>query len=170
MKKQEITILLAEDEPTLQHVFASQIHALGYRKPEFADDGLMAVKLAKQKRFDIIFMDLRMPELDGISATQRIREFEHGTDRRVPIIGLSAYSQRQACLEVGMDEYLQKPVLLYQVEDVLTRFLDIAHEQSKLLSEPVKPKVDTRLLDKSDERLISIRKKIDELRQMGEAE
>ncbi len=170
MKKQEISILLAEDEPSLQNIFASQLHALGYRKPEFAADGLMAVKLAKQKRFDIIFMDLRMPELDGISATQRIREFEAGTDSRVPIIGLSAYSQRQACLEVGMDEYLQKPVLLYQVEEVLTKFLEIAHEQSKLLNEPVKPKVDTRLLDKSDEPLISIRKKIDELRQTGDVE
>jgi len=101
MRKQDISILCAEDEPSLQHVFASQLHALGYKKPEFVTNGLMAVKLAKQKRFDIIFMDLRMPELDGISATQRIREGEAGTGSRVPIVGLSAYSRRQNCLEAG---------------------------------------------------------------------
>ncbi len=170
MRKQDISILCAEDEPSLQHVFASQLHALGYKKPEFVTNGLMAVKLAKQKRFDIIFMDLRMPELDGISATQRIREGEAGTGSRVPIVGLSAYSRRQNCLEAGMDEYLQKPVLLYQVDEMLTRFLDVAPEASKLRDEPVKPKIDSTLLEKSNERLISIQKKIDELRKMGESE
>ncbi|CAN5537124.1 hypothetical protein BH11CYA1_BH11CYA1_14660 [soil metagenome] len=164
MKKKDAVILLAEDEETLQYVFASQIKALGYRSPEFASNGLEAVKVALQKRVHIIFMDIRMPVLDGISATVRIREQEAGA--QIPIIGLSAYSQKPACMAAGMNDYMQKPVMLYQIDEMITKHLNISKssETTTLLNEPLKVVIDQDKYAFADEKLKALREKIDELR------
>ncbi|MFA6210984.1 MAG: response regulator [Candidatus Obscuribacterales bacterium] len=164
MKKKDAVILLAEDEESLQYVFASQIKALGYRSPEFVSNGIDAVKLALQKRIDIIFMDIRMPGLDGISATLRIREQEK--DSTIPIIGLSAFAQKAACLSAGMNDYMQKPVMLYQVEEMINKHLNITDkpQPTKLLSEPAKIEVAQDKYSLEDEKLKNIREKMDNLR------
>ena len=164
MKKKDAVILLAEDEETLQYVFASQIKALGYRSPEFVNNGLDAVKLALQKRIHIVFMDIRMPVLDGISATVRIREQESGT--KIPIIGLSAYAQKPACIAAGMDDYMQKPVMLYQIDEMLKKHLNITQtsDTSNLLEAPLKPEIPQGKYAVADEKLNAIREKMNELR------
>jgi CheY-like chemotaxis protein len=164
MKKKDAVILLAEDEESLQYVFACQIKALGYRTPEFVNNGFDVVKLALQKRIDIIFMDIRMPGLDGISATRRIREQEKGT--AIPIIALSAFSQKSACLSAGMNDYMQKPVLLYQIDEMITMYLSTTDKPlpPKLLTEPAKIEIAPDKYSIEDEKLKEVREKIDNLR------
>src|SRR5205807_252665 len=68
--------------------------------------------LASAGPFDVVVMDVQMPEMDGLEATAAIRRQEQGTDRHLPILALTAHAQqedRERCLEVGMDAYLAKP-------------------------------------------------------------
>jgi CheY-like chemotaxis protein/HPt (histidine-containing phosphotransfer) domain-containing protein len=74
-------------------------------------DGLRAVEAVQESSFDAVLMDVQMPELDGLEATQVIRQWENGKDH-VPIVALTAHameSDRQRCLDAGMDAYVSKP-------------------------------------------------------------
>jgi CheY-like chemotaxis protein len=111
--------LLVEDEPTIRFVAQRQFSALGYPIADVAEDGLTAVSKALSGDFDIIFMDVRLPELDGISATVRIRE----AGSKSVIIGMTAFSHKEQCLGAGMDDFLQKPVMLQALSDALARWV-----------------------------------------------
>ena len=90
-----------------------------------ASNGLEAVDIVQRERFDLIFMDCQMPELDGISATRRIRAGE-SAGRRIPIVALTANAldnERDACLEAGMDDYLAKPVRREALAEKLSLWL-----------------------------------------------
>lgn len=66
-----------------------------------------------QEEFDVVLMDVQMPDMDGLQATARVREREKGTSRHIPIIALTAHTMkgdRERCLEAGMDGYVTKPV------------------------------------------------------------
>src|SRR5262249_4862811 len=78
-----------------------------------AANGKEALALLEQQQFDVVLMDLQMPEMGGIEATKQLRERERGTRRRVPIIALTAHAMvgdRERCLQAGMDEYVTKPI------------------------------------------------------------
>jgi two-component system sensor histidine kinase/response regulator len=92
-----------------------------------ANNGLEAVAAWERERLDVILMDAQMPEMDGFAATARIRELEERTDRRQPIIALTAHAMKgdqERCLQAGMDAYVGKPVtprdLFAAIEDVLS--------------------------------------------------
>jgi CheY-like chemotaxis protein len=81
-------------------------------------NGREAVEASQRERFDLILMDVQMPELDGLEATRQIRERERTTGVHVPIVALTAHAQqsdRDRCIEAGMDSYLSKP---FQAEDL----------------------------------------------------
>lgn len=97
---------------------------LGYRSV-VAEDGQQALEQLKQQRQDIslILMDCRMPVMDGLQATQAIRA--QGDD--IPIVALTANDtkeDRDACLQVGMDEFLTKPINKKALETILQRFIE----------------------------------------------
>jgi two-component system, sensor histidine kinase and response regulator len=76
-------------------------------------DGRGVLDLLERERFDVILMDVSMPDIDGMEATRRIRAFERGSNRHVPIIALTAHTMAgdaERCLAAGMDAYLSKPV------------------------------------------------------------
>ena len=107
-------ILLAEDNPTNQKVAASMLKRLGYRVDIVGDgnDALEALELAP---YDLVLMDVQMPVLDGLAATERwrARERETGARRRIPIIAMTAHASiadRERCLGAGMDAFITKPV------------------------------------------------------------
>jgi CheY-like chemotaxis protein len=76
------------------------------------ENGTAVVAAARERAFDVILMDIEMPELDGYGATFEIRKLEEGTGRRTPIIALTAHvvaETRAQCVAAGMDDYLAKP-------------------------------------------------------------
>ncbi|HEY0720428.1 MAG TPA: response regulator, partial [Gammaproteobacteria bacterium] len=92
-----------------------------------AKDGLEAVEMAERHRFDLILMDVRMPGMNGIEATIRIRHMEHGR-YRTPIIALTAHAlpeERAAFIRAGMDECLTKPVLEEQLDELLSEWMAV---------------------------------------------
>src|ERR1700722_7826396 len=120
MDKEQPRILLAEDEPTIRYVAERQLKALGYSLADIAENGLSAVEKALSTDFDIILMDIRMPELDGLSATRRIREAGIATI----IVGMTAFSHKEQCINAGMNDFLQKPVMLDQLRATLLKWLN----------------------------------------------
>ncbi len=108
-----LKILVAEDNPLNRRLIAVMLERLGHH-PTFAHDGRAAVEQMAAGNFDLVLMDVQMPEMDGLTATQRIRslELERGVER-VPIIAVTAgatIDDREACLRAGMDDYLVKPI------------------------------------------------------------
>jgi signal transduction histidine kinase len=106
------SVLIAEDHPVNQLITARLLRRMGYL-PDVAANGVEALEAWRVKRYDTIFMDMHMPEMDGIECTRRIRAMEDGLADKTRIVALTASVQeedRRACLAAGMDEYLTKPV------------------------------------------------------------
>lgn len=112
-------VLVAEDEAVSQEFAAEALRRMMHRVTVVAD-GEEALSRLDAEHFDIVFMDVSMPKLDGLEATRRYREKERGS--RTPIVALTAHSHREdrlRCLEAGMDAVLTKPIDLRQLEDTL---------------------------------------------------
>lgn len=119
----ELHILLADDNPVNQKVLTHMLRRLGHRV-DVVGNGLEAVHQAGQEAYDVVFMDMMMPGVDGLEATRRIRRQEDGK-RRTPIVAVTANVERtdeRACAEAGMDIFLSKPFTLDQVRQTLDRF------------------------------------------------
>ena len=107
-----LNILLVEDEHINRTLATTILEREGW-EVTIAEDGLEAIRKYKQEEFDLIFMDIQMPQLDGYETTRFIRRDEKNTGRHVPIIAMTAYAvkgDREKCLAAGMDGYVSKPV------------------------------------------------------------
>jgi signal transduction histidine kinase/ActR/RegA family two-component response regulator len=106
-----LRILLAEDNPVNQKVATALLSRRGHRV-EVVDNGRLAVERSKTETFDLILMDLQMPEMDGWEATRQIRERDGALGVRVPILALTAHAMgkaQQECLAAGIDAVIVKP-------------------------------------------------------------
>ena len=104
-------VLLVEDAVVNQRLGQRLLEIWGHRV-SIADNGQQAVDLAAKVDFDLVLMDVRMPEMDGLEATRQIRLAECDSGRRVPILALTAHAlkgDREVCLKAGMDGYVSKP-------------------------------------------------------------
>ncbi|HUB98064.1 MAG TPA: response regulator [Stellaceae bacterium] len=122
---QGLKILLAEDNAFNQRFALALLTKAGHRI-ETALNGFQAVEAASREDYDVILMDVQMPELDGVEATRRIRELPPPRNR-VPIIALTAHAMsgaREDCLAAGMDDYVSKPIqpdlLMQKLEQIAT--------------------------------------------------
>ncbi len=105
-------ILLVEDNVVNQKLAMRILEGMGH-KVALAGNGLEACEVLKLGRFDVVLMDLQMPLMGGLAATEKIREMEQGTRRHVPIVAMTAHAAAQdekRCREAGMDGYLTKPI------------------------------------------------------------
>lgn len=112
-------VLVAEDEAVSQEFAAEALRRLMHRV-SVVSDGAEALLRLESENFDLVFMDVSMPKIDGLEATRRYREIERGS--RTPIVALTAHSRREdrvRCLEAGMDAVLTKPIDLKQLEEVI---------------------------------------------------
>ena len=117
LKDKPLKVLLAEDNPVNQKLALKLLERQGW-KVTVASDGREAVERAKEENFDLILMDVQMPEMDGLEATRAIREWERDKGRHTPIVALTAHAfeeDRRRCLEAGMDAYLSKPIKVQEL-------------------------------------------------------
>ena len=105
-------ILLAEDNPVNQRLVLRILEKHGC-SVTVASDGREALQRLEEQDFDVVLMDVQMPQMDGFEATSQIRGKERRTGRHIPIIALTAHAMprdRELCLQAGMDEYIAKPI------------------------------------------------------------
>ncbi len=122
-----LRVLVAEDNALNRRLTAAVLQRLGH-EAIFAHDGAEAVEHVRRDRFDVVLMDLQMPEMDGLTATAHIRSEEKTHTRpRLPIIALTAdamEADRDRCFQAGMDDYLVKPLDLVRFRAALERVAD----------------------------------------------
>jgi signal transduction histidine kinase/CheY-like chemotaxis protein len=118
-----LNILLAEDNEINQKVATRTLEKMGHFVV-VASNGREALSLLPSQSFDLVFMDIQMPELDGITATMRVREMERLTGAHMPIIAMTAHAMkgdRERFSEAGMDGYVSKPISAAQLRAAITQ-------------------------------------------------
>lgn len=121
----EISILLAEDNMANRMLMVKLLEKKNL-KADIAENGKMVLDKLKEKAFDLILMDIQMPEMDGYETTGTIRKNEEDTGRHIPIIALTANAteeDRDRCMSTGMDDYLAKPVKPQRLYECLKRHI-----------------------------------------------
>ncbi|HEX4146059.1 MAG TPA: response regulator [Pirellulales bacterium] len=120
-----LTILVAEDNVVNQRVAKGILDRRGHTVV-LANNGREAVQALATQRFDLVLMDLQMPEMGGLEATAEIRQLETATGGRTPIVAMTAHAlagDRERCLGAGMDAYLSKPIRPQQLLDTIQRIV-----------------------------------------------
>jgi PAS domain S-box-containing protein len=131
-------VLVAEDTKANQLVAVGLLEKLGHRV-RLADNGNLALRAWEEEAFDLILMDLQMPELDGLQATARIREREQARGTRTPIVALTAYAtraDRDRCLAAGMDAYIAKPIRRQDLARVIDELVPASQEAPEKVFDP----------------------------------
>jgi CheY-like chemotaxis protein/HPt (histidine-containing phosphotransfer) domain-containing protein len=121
-----LQILLAEDNPVNQMTATTMFEKLGHAVV-VANNGREAIDKINEQAFDIVFMDVQMPEMDGVTATGEIRKREESTRRHIPIVAMTAHAMKgdkEKCLEAGMDDYVSKPIRRKDLADVIARIVE----------------------------------------------
>ncbi len=129
-----LRILVAEDNSINQKLAVALLNKMGH-EITLACDGREACELWSHGKFDLIFMDVQMPEMDGTEATARIRAMEKKTGAHIPIIAMTAYAMsgdRDRYLDSGMDDYVSKPVSYKRVEEAIGRFFSLESQSESL--------------------------------------
>ncbi len=126
MRRGALRILLAEDNITNQQVALGILKRLGLRADTVAS-GTEAIKSLEMAHYDLVLMDVQMPEMDGLEATRRIRDPRSAVrQHEIPIVAMTAHAMRgdrERCLEAGMNDYVTKPVSAQALADALERWL-----------------------------------------------
>ena len=146
-----VKILLVEDNPVNQRLAVKVLQRAGHHV-RTANNGRIACEMVEQYPFDIILMDVQMPEMDGFEATAKIRS---RPDRpRLPIIAMTAHAMtgdRERCLAAGMDDYLTKPLKVEAMNETINRWIKIMPQPNLQDAEPVDISVLQMLTDGDNE-------------------
>jgi signal transduction histidine kinase/CheY-like chemotaxis protein/HPt (histidine-containing phosphotransfer) domain-containing protein len=138
----KLRILVAEDNPVNQKVVLRMLEKMGH-VPTIVGNGHEAVAALAAHSFDLVFMDVQMPQMDGLTATRSIRESEKQTGRHLPIIAMTAHAMKgdkELCLEAGMDGYIAKPVSGNRIEEAIAGILASAPQEQPLSIVKVVPR------------------------------
>jgi signal transduction histidine kinase/CheY-like chemotaxis protein/HPt (histidine-containing phosphotransfer) domain-containing protein len=123
-------ILIVEDSEINQKVITIMLKRFGFNT-EIANNGIEALKLLSKKNYDLVFMDMQMPEMDGIEATKELRKLNF----TIPIIAMTANAlsgDRETCLDAGMNDYLSKPVTLLQLQYIIHKWINTESAQTNI--------------------------------------
>jgi two-component system, sensor histidine kinase and response regulator len=131
-------VLVAEDNPTNQTLISALLEQQGHHV-SIVGNGRLAVERVAQEPFDLVLMDVQMPEMSGLEATAAIREAEQLTGGHIPIVALTARAMtgdREQCLAAGMDAYVPKPV---RAEDLFAAIDSMAGAPASVQPSPAVP-------------------------------
>ncbi len=129
-QKFPLQILLVEDNKVNQMIANKFLKKIGY-KIDIVNNGLECLEAIQTKSYDLIFMDLQMPEMDGLTATKLIRERLSIGGDRIQIVAMTANAMaedRQICLDTGMDDYVSKPISIQQIIDIVRTAYRQSHQ------------------------------------------
>jgi len=146
-----LQILVAEDNLVNQMLMVRMLEKRGHHV-DLASNGRQALSALEKGTYDLVLMDVQMPEMDGLEATILIRKRERFTGGHLPVVAMTALvmkGDRERCMEAGMDGYLTKPIRPRELDDVLERFQSRDHEHT-----PVVETVDGSSLGVSGEELL----------------
>jgi signal transduction histidine kinase/CheY-like chemotaxis protein len=135
-----LRILLAEDNAVNQRLAVRLIEKRGHRVT-VVSNGREAMEALEKQSFDLVLMDVQMPEMDGLEATAAIRKREEATGTHTPVIALTAHAMkgdRERCLDAGMNGYLTKPIRSHELDDMLDKYIVRRHEAAPA-TEPAVP-------------------------------
>lgn len=124
MGKNKPKILLAEDDPINQKVIVLMLELMDW-EVVLAQNGRDVIDKYKESEYDVILMDCNMPIIDGYEASRIIRQIE-STEKRTPIIAITGsvmQADKEACINAGMDDYLEKPVRRQTLYDCIQKWL-----------------------------------------------
>jgi len=113
-----LRILLAEDNVVNQKLAMRLLQQMGYRA-DLASNGIEAVESASRQPYDVILMDVQMPEMDGLEASRRIVASGAGRPRIIAMTANAMQGDREMCLAAGMDDYITKPIRVDQLVQAL---------------------------------------------------
>jgi PAS domain S-box-containing protein len=119
--RRSMRILVAEDNTVNQRLATDVLEREGHRV-QVAGSGREAIAMLQREEFDLVLMDIQMPELDGLQATAHIRQMEHISGKRLPIVAMTAQTgefDRQRCLKAGMDAYVSKPIRVSELMNLI---------------------------------------------------
>jgi len=119
-----LRILLVEDNAVNQ-VFALRLLEKAGHTVALAGNGREALAVLEKQSFDLVLMDVQMPEMDGFEATAAVRRKEQGSRNHMPIIAMTAHAMvgdKERCLEAGMDDYISKPICREELAELLKRY------------------------------------------------
>ncbi len=136
---QALRLLVVDDNPVNRELVCALLEPFDV-EIETANDGVEAVEAAGRARFDLILMDLQMPNMDGLTATKHIRAAAAPGQRRVPIVALTANvlpEQIARCLEAGMDDHLGKPIHPERLVNTISRWATEDQAEADGLADPV---------------------------------
>ncbi len=122
-----LKILVAEDTPFNQKFIKRLLGRWGHQST-VVDNGRLALEALAQNDFDLVLMDVQMPEMDGFEATAQIRAGEVQSGRHIPIIAMTAHAMkgdREKCISSGMDEYISKPISIDSLHEIIARLFPI---------------------------------------------
>jgi CheY-like chemotaxis protein len=126
-----LRILLAEDNCVNQRVALRILEKEGHNVT-VVGNGREALKALAESEFDLVLMDVQMPEMDGFEATAAVRRAELATKRHLPIVAMTAHAMtgdRERCLAAGMDEYISKPIRAQLVLDIIEKYSSFARSR-----------------------------------------
>jgi PAS domain S-box-containing protein len=129
-------ILLAEDNVMNQKLALRMLNKLGYTA-DTAQNGREALERLQQGTYDVVFMDVQMPEMDGLEATERFRAYQQTVSGSPPvrpyIIAMTANAMpgdREVCLQAGMNDYISKPIRMDELQDMIVKYGQLVHVQA----------------------------------------
>jgi CheY-like chemotaxis protein len=137
-----LRVLLAEDNLVNQRLAVRLLEKRGHRVV-VAATGLEVLRALEKESFDLVLMDVQMPEMDGLEATAAIREKEKTTGLRLPVVALTAHAMkgdREKCMAGGMDGYLTKPIRPQELDELLETYV-ARHMEARSLTEQVTNRV-----------------------------
>jgi signal transduction histidine kinase/CheY-like chemotaxis protein len=136
-KKVSLNVLVVEDNPINQKLLVALLNKNGYR-PHVANDGLEAVQAFKENFYHLVFMDIQMPRMDGITATKKILEQNLDCPPKIVAVTANALQQdREKCFRAGMDDFLTKPINNDLLKSILNRYREQVVDIDEVVRRPL---------------------------------